>query len=479
MLTTQYRKMKKILLVFLLAVSLLTASSQKVYFIYLQSETDQPFFVKMSDKIYSSTSSGYLILSKLYDTIYNLKIGFPQNKWPEQDFSVPVNHKDHGYLLKDFGEKGWGLFDLQSLTVQMSAISATKGIEKSKISNKEVSDFTEILAKASDDPSLKEKPAIQKTEDIKVSKIEPKKVESEAEVVKQEDPKIENKEIVVAKTTEEQNQAAKVEKKEELKPVLKEAEVPKQVESISLKEVKPETKEPIVIPVQKKLEETEVKKEDPKSIINEQAPVVTKIAKDLIEDTYIKSVITKRSESSTTEGFGLVFIDNYENGTRDTIRLLIPNPKVVTIDLKEEPKEEKKFLDITTDASPKQEEKPVEQKPKFEEKPAPAEKQMEKPILPVNCPSVADENDFFTLRKTMAAAEGDDDMVAQAKKYFKLKCFSTAQLKNLSTLFLNDEAKYTFFDVAYKYVADKGEFGSLQTELKDEYFINRFKAMIR
>ena len=77
------------------------------------------------------------------------------------------------------------------------------------------------------------------------------------------------------------------------------------------------------------------------------------------------------------------------------------------------------------------------------------------------------------------AAEGDEEMVAEAKKYFKIKCFNTAQLKNLSTLFLNDEGKYNFFDAAYKHVSDKASFVTLQSELKDEYFINRFKAIIR
>jgi hypothetical protein len=78
----------------------------------------------------------------------------------------------------------------------------------------------------------------------------------------------------------------------------------------------------------------------------------------------------------------------------------------------------------------------------------------------------------------MAAAEGDDDMISQAKKYFKLKCFSVPQIKNLGALFLNDESKYNFFDAAYKYATDKTAFATLETELKDPYFINRFKAML-
>ncbi len=79
----------------------------------------------------------------------------------------------------------------------------------------------------------------------------------------------------------------------------------------------------------------------------------------------------------------------------------------------------------------------------------------------------------------MAAESSDDGMVDEAKKIFKSKCFTTAQLKNLSTLFLNDAGKYKFLDMAYTYVSDQENFSSLSAELKDEYYINRFKAMLR
>lgn len=79
----------------------------------------------------------------------------------------------------------------------------------------------------------------------------------------------------------------------------------------------------------------------------------------------------------------------------------------------------------------------------------------------------------------MAAGATDDNMIAEAKKYFKTKCFTTKQIKNLSLLFLNDEGKYRFFDMSYTYVSDMANFPSLQAELKEDYYINRFKALLR
>ncbi len=210
-------------------------------------------------------------------------------------------------------------------------------------------------------------------------------------------------------------------------------------------------------------------------------------------EEYKKSVIIKKSESSTTEGFGLVFLDDYQNGTKDTIRLLIPNPKPVVAVVKEEPKEEKKFLDITTEA-PKTEEKKTEvvelpvakkEEPKVEVKepvvvkPVTTEVTVIKPVVKNNCAAMADESDFFKLRKKMAAAESDDEMISDANKNFKLKCFTVQQVKNLGALFLSDAGKYKFFDAAYLFVSDAENFSSLQAELKDEYYINRFKAMLR
>lgn len=408
--------MKKLTLAILLLVVSFTVYSQKVYFIYLQTENEQPFFVKMNDKVYSSSGSGYLILSKLRDTICDFSLGFPQNKWPERNFSVAFNKRDHGYLLKNFGEKGWGLFDLQTLAIQMPVAITSTTENKTTQQTNDVSPFTEILSKASNDPSLKEK------------SVEQVPSEKKADTVKTE-----------------------TEKKSEPK-----------VETTIFAEVKKE--EP-----QKKAEEmTTEKKEEPKAEIKEEP-----VQRDTFnhEDVYKQSVVTKKSESSTTEGFGLIFIDQISNETSDTIRLLIPNPKPVIVIPSQQPVVEKKFLEISTDSVKAETPETVQ---KVTNEPV-AVKKAEKG----NCTEQANEADFFNLRKIMAGVMGDDEMVAEAKRIFKTKCFSTEQIRNLSLLFLNDAGKYKFFDAAYEYVTDAFNFGSLQRELKDEYYINRFKAMLR
>ena len=464
--------MNKLFLCLLFFFTALTASSQKVYFVYIQTESEQPFFVKLNEKITSSTASGYLILSKLHDSSYNFNIGFPQNKYAEQNFSVSIGQKDHGYLLKNFGEKGWGLFDLQTLTVQMSTSKNLNNNAGAKMDNKEISVFTDILSKAADDPSLKDKPVVKMEEKktevavVEVAKKEESKTVA-ATVVKTPDTKIVVNEPVVTKQDETTAQPIikKEEQKAEIKAIVSEPVITKPTEVVTAPVVnKDELKETIILKPLEKVETTEVKNDNPKVEVKET--IVTKpietVAQPVVKveintnetEEYKKTLVTKKSESSTTEGFGLVFLDDYQNGTTDTIRLIIPNPKSAVVALKEEPKEEKKFLEIATEPT-------------------------KKVALKNNCSSIADGSDFQKLRKNMAAEKTDDGMINEATKFFKSKCFTVHQLENLQTLFLDDAGKYKFFDAAYNYASDVENFSSLQSQLKDEYYITRFKAMLR
>jgi len=412
--------MKKIsVLVVVLFISVF-AFAQKVYFVYLQNEGHEPFFVRMNNKIYSSSSSGYLILSKLRDSSYNVNIGFPANQWPEQKFSFTVNKKDQGFLLKNFNEREWGLFDMQTMTVQMAAGNSEKDAIKTE--KKEVNTFTEMLSKAADDSTLKEKPVLVKTEEKKVEEI--KQPEEKKDEPKQE---LKKEDIVI-------------EKKEEIKPTEK-----KEEPVVEIKE------QPVLNPVTKQIDSLE--------LVTENKP-----ENKPAEGAYEKSTVKRRSESSTTEGFGLIFVDIYPGGETDTIRILIPNNnRIETIEeIKQEDKEVKPVDTVQNLESIR---KSVESNPVLFKK--------------NTCKAIAVEDDFFKLRKKMAGVSSDDNMIVEARKVFRVKCFTTQQVRNLSLLFLEDEGKYKFFDAAYNYISDAENFASLQSELQGDYFINRFKAMLR
>src|SRR5215213_4759497 len=104
--------------VFLLIISMgcfVQGFAQQQYFVFIRSEKDQPFYVRMEERNLSSSPIGHIILSKLKDSTYNIVIGFPKSQFPEQEFIIPINKKDRGFELKNLGDKGWALFDVQSM----------------------------------------------------------------------------------------------------------------------------------------------------------------------------------------------------------------------------------------------------------------------------------------------------------------------------------------------------------------------------
>jgi hypothetical protein len=416
--------------------------SQKVYFIYLQTDSQQPFYARMGEKIYNSTPSGYLILSNLRDSNYSINIGIQGSQAPDQPYSITVNKKDQGYLVKNFGEKGWGLFNLSSMAITMPVVKSVAAVQAVKTEKREDNAFTNLLAKAADDSTIKEKPIIEKP------------VEKVAEPVlvteKKEELKTEVKENIPPKQEEIKKEIIPVEKKEQPRidtivsnNQIQEEKNAAQVKADSIAAAKAREAE--------LLKQEELRKQD--SI--DKAKI-----QEVVEVEYKRSVVKLKSESSTTTGIGLVFLDILSNDKTDTIRILIPaeTKKATTVEPKQE---EKKFLDIPLGDS-------VQKK-----------SLKTATIKNNNCKDVANEDDFFKLRKKMAGETSDDNMIAEAKKIFKVKCYSTQQIKNLGTLFLTDDSKYKFFDAAYLYVSDPENFSSLQSELKEEYFINRFKAMLR
>src|SRR5690606_16087509 len=79
---------------------------QSKYFVYLQTEPAQPFYIKINGQKLDANTSGYLILPQLKNGDYNLTVGFPDGKSPEQVFDFKIDAKDKGYLIKNFGADG-------------------------------------------------------------------------------------------------------------------------------------------------------------------------------------------------------------------------------------------------------------------------------------------------------------------------------------------------------------------------------------
>lgn len=424
---------KLLLLVFvILAVQ---GFGQRVYFVYFQSENGKPFSVYFNDKLYNSSQAGYLIVSKLEPKNYTAAIKFNAGDNEPVPFSMVVENRDYGYFIKEpDGKMVLQNIQTKEITHTTTDPNAIKTVQK------EVSKFTDVLSKASNNPTLKEE-IVQP----------PKPVEKEAP-----------KEIPPA--VKEQEQVAK--------------------------------KEPVVVP-EKKIEQTEntaINNEVPPQkqaeinvIPTEVKPSVTAPnSSGIPAPEYVPSTVNKRFENSTTAGLGITYSDVYSNGVVETITIFIPEPKLIknTDVAVDKPADNSLFLEKKEVVEKKA--APVVKENKEETKPAEKEAIVQntaddKPIAKTankNCKETADEQDFIKLRKKMIGEDTDEDMLSVAAKAFKLKCYTTEQVKNLSVIFLTDEGKYKIFDAAFPYVSDQEKYATIDSGIKDEYFLRRFKSIL-
>ena len=353
---------RNVLLLAFMTFSGVVAFGQQTYFAYLQTENRQPFYVKMNNQRYSSTVSGYVIIPNLTGGKHDLQIGFPKNEWGEQSVSMDLEQKDQGYLLKQFGDKGWGLFNLQTFAISMAASKdkPTPGVD--------AGEFAGMLSEVVKDPG------IAKPEDAKSVKKTPAENPVDKPVVKAES-----------------------------KPA--ESEPDKTQKSQSSTAPQPEY-----------------------------------------------SVIVKQSQSSTGKGLQLEYTDRTGDRT-DTIRILIEDSKSAN---------DEASTAANSGSQPNTGENPAAVAP-------PAS----------SCSSLASESVFMKLRKRLAGESEKERMLSLSKKAFKDNCYTTEQVRNLSGLFLSDEARYAFFDLAYPFVVDPKQFPTLQSQLIDPYYQSRFRAMLR
>lgn len=483
--------MKRLMLLGILFCTAFLAKAQKVYFIYLQTEDASPFFVKMNNKVYSSNYSGYLILSNLVDSTYSFSVGPVPKGSKEPLFSIALNGNDKGYLIKNLKEYT-GLFDLQSLNIVKPVNQEAKAMSQVNLAPR-TDAFTVMLATSAGDSSLLYSQAVAKTE-------VPKLVEEKKDVVRTEQ-KDSAKYVAI-------NTAPAATLKEESKQIVPEAKSIAATDTVTNKETIVKTEQPKVandsvsVVTTEAINTVDITLKPPTQAVEPTAKA------DAPVEEYKRSIVVRHAESSTTEGFGLVFFDKKGEET-DTIRLLIPNPKynLATSTATTQAEEVKAPTDtsIAKNVEPvaiKKEEAMVQvtEAPKDKVDSVVALKQnvtvVEEPQKSndstiavtvkvavkssqnLSCKASASDNDFFKLRKNMAAKESDDDMIGEAKKSFKKYCFTTEQIRNLSALFLTPSGKYQFFDAAYTHVSDPQRFADLESEIKDDYNLKRFKALI-
>ena len=461
-----------ITIIFLVAVSLLS-KAQQIHYVYLQTENGQPFYVKLNNKVASSSSAGYLILPKLSEGEYNISVGFPKKEFPEQSFQISLDNDNKGFLLKNFGEKGWGLFNLQSFAVVMG-----NSLDNTPVIAKELQDdpFSKMLADVVKDSSLLEKnivnevaplsekgnsDSVTKNIDTVAKNINIETVNDDTAAINNANEKgnVDNilasndttKSVIIQNTQPVfSSSITRTLKKKDIDGIEMIYVDKDEINSDTIRIFMPNDKS-IVHPIEANSDSGKVEN------IN-KAPDSVTVSKEIASsglkenNDSSKSIVEALPKpANEEEKKDSVVLDTGNNNTDSASNSL---PPLATIN-------------ITGDEIKKQDTVKTE-----------VPKVVNSSSTNSDCKAFASNEDFIKLRKKMAGENNNDDMIKSAKKFFRSQCFSTEQIKNLSFLFLTDEGKYQFFDAAYAFTSDSSQYHILQSQLKDPYYINRFKAMI-
>ena len=87
------------------------------HFAFIESESQQPFFVKYNGGVMSSTPSGFLMLSGIMESAIEIVIGFPGAGTPQTQFSITGLDRDRGFYLKKGESGGWILMDRNDMSM--------------------------------------------------------------------------------------------------------------------------------------------------------------------------------------------------------------------------------------------------------------------------------------------------------------------------------------------------------------------------
>ena len=419
------------LLVVLIVMPLVVVSQQNHY-VYFQSDNKQPFYVKYKSKIISSSSTGYLILSKLNEADITIQLGFAQSSLPETTFQIALENSDKGFLVKEFPEKGWGLYDLQRLTIVYAQVKQepvplqTKATKDTIVTN---DPFANMLSQVTQDSTVKQVTVQQpppKQDTVSITTPNPSVTVKEKKDSIVVVPAVVAPPVVIATDS---NRVAEV------------WQSPEKSKITQLRRYDSPEGSDYVFEVR----ESSGLADTIKVFIS--APVVPVPAVPIpLTDTVLQPQ------------------------KRDTL------PELATV--KTEPVIPEKKEVIVNPELKKDSIVAVQPVPKAQEPvPQPVVPQLQ-PVPNSNCKVVATEDDFLKLRRKMAQQSKEEQMVSEAKKTFRSMCFTSNQLKNLAVLFLSDEWRYRFYDAAFPFVTDFQNFRSLESTITDEYYKKRFQALI-
>ena len=495
----------------------LTAGQQD-HFVLIRADNDQPFYVRLGQQTLNSTPQGHLIIAQLKDSVYSITVGFPkkgnpEGDYPDEDFRLVIDKNDLGFQLKNQPGKGWILVNIQTQELDMPTRMDTiansarlEGVKKddafSRLMAAVVSDtavmynsYEAIAAKDSSarkDSSVAHKDSLFARKDSfarkdtissrdsffahkdnPIARMDSPTAGKDSSMASQynstasqgspsprgDSPMAKRADSPPSSTTSPNSltsQPDSLARRPADSPARKSDSLTRRPDSLARKSDSPRIKSVTLNDV----ERSSFAPPPPAPAKAPALPPSTQAAKPV----HIKKI----SEQRTPTTLRLSYTDHAKGHKTDTIDIQIPlDTQVsqrVTVPRVTVPTDTPRLRsapDITKSSPPAQSVKQVRNKPV---------------LINSDCRDFASDDDVEKLKAKLQAIPDDEARTAAAKKVFKLKCFTTNQLKGISDIFRSEEAKYKFLETAYPFVSDDG-FRELVTLFTDPLYIAKFKTM--
>lgn len=435
-------------------------SAQERYFLAIRSEDRQPFYVRVANKTWSSSAAGNVVVPSLGDSTYEVSVGFPRNKFPEQRFLVSFNRKDLGFTLKQGEGQDWSLVNWSSGEKLEPRTGVQAGINWYGERKKDDA-FTNLMAAVVNDSAV-----------LYVAQV--KDLPGKQEVYAQAEPakeKLVDSSLTIKTDTVKSLAVNTI----PVDTAMIITDTALAVAANTPAEVTGLPKDTVAVKVDTALAMVVAPKEDGAG--SSAGPILVYTAP--------KPAVAKLQDYVNGKGRTLIYADSSAAGI-DTISVVIDlDPDTVKDLAVQKPVIETKLVDtpqkaaqVVADTPKVVAESPVVAGAEVKDSVVTGEK---KKLVLINsdCANFATDNDIDKLRVKILDEPSIESKVAATRKLFKNKCIYTRQIRALSELFPNDEGRYKFFEQCYPYTADTAEFRSLLSLLSEDAYIARFKSLVR
>lgn len=452
------------------------------FFVYIQDQGGSPFYLRDGDSLLSSSPSGYLIIPGLAKGSYKFTIGFPRNEAPEASFNVTLDGSgDKGFLLRKDGNGLLNLYRLKDFKpLAPTAVASAPGNR-----------IVDVPAETppAPKPGRSASTAEQHAETAASAEVSPASAQVHAQTPGSPDDSDAFSRMLneITGTTT---------------PAAASAPVSASASSEKAPEAGVSTSMPAAEPPQ-----PTVSGEDTGSlnaVVGQAAPLPDQpptaggevVAKPggsqqpefiTFQPDSVPAPVGRRDTEASAPAYPPVEADADSLATvrRQERKLRKQQRRAEKAAGRESSAEAEGGLNAPSVAIPV---------PSGPEPAAPAT-QMDVPRqegrdtartytgpLKVNsdCRQIISSEEFQKVRRKMASRSDEDGMFRIAKKSLAGgSCFMTDQIQSLTYLFLTDEYKYKFLELAYPHIADPANFGKLAKTLGTDYYRKRFDAMIR